>query len=139
MHAKVLIVDDWLLRVGSSNLNNRSLGFDTECDLIVEADRSDDPADIRGTIARIRDDLLAEHLGRTADDVAAALAAADGRLSTAVDSLLSKGRTLVPYEPEDVAFYEEPFAENELLDPERPPTLRRWLARRFSLRPSPVR
>ncbi len=29
VHAKVLVMDDRLLRIGSSNLNNRSLGYDT--------------------------------------------------------------------------------------------------------------
>ena len=32
VHSKVLVVDDRLLRIGSSNLNNRSMGFDSECD-----------------------------------------------------------------------------------------------------------
>ena len=32
VHAKILTMDDKLLRVGSSNLNNRSMSFDTECD-----------------------------------------------------------------------------------------------------------
>src|SRR5690606_9645133 len=42
VHAKILVIDDALLRVGSSNLNNRSMGFDTECDLIIEADGQKD-------------------------------------------------------------------------------------------------
>ena len=37
VHSKVMIVDDCLLRVGSANLNNRSMGADTECDLAFEA------------------------------------------------------------------------------------------------------
>ena len=37
VHSKVMIVDDRLLRVGSANANNRSMGTDTECDLAVEA------------------------------------------------------------------------------------------------------
>jgi phosphatidylserine/phosphatidylglycerophosphate/cardiolipin synthase-like enzyme len=36
VHAKVLVMDDRLLRIGSSNLNNRSMGFDSECDLSIE-------------------------------------------------------------------------------------------------------
>jgi phosphatidylserine/phosphatidylglycerophosphate/cardiolipin synthase-like enzyme len=28
IHAKVMIIDDTILRVGSSNLSNRSMGFD---------------------------------------------------------------------------------------------------------------
>ena len=38
VHSKVAIVDDRLLRVGSANLNHRSAGFDTECDLALEAE-----------------------------------------------------------------------------------------------------
>ena len=38
VHSKVLVIDDRLLRVGSSNFNNRSMGFDSECDVAVEAD-----------------------------------------------------------------------------------------------------
>ena len=30
-------IDDTLLRIGSANINNRSMGFDTECDLSLEA------------------------------------------------------------------------------------------------------
>ena len=36
VHAKLAIIDDVLLRVGSSNVNNRSFGLDTECDLSIE-------------------------------------------------------------------------------------------------------
>jgi phosphatidylserine/phosphatidylglycerophosphate/cardiolipin synthase-like enzyme len=32
------VLDDRLLRVGSSNLNNRSMGFDSECDVVLDAD-----------------------------------------------------------------------------------------------------
>jgi phospholipase D1/2 len=37
-----MIVDDEWLRIGSSNLSNRSMGVDSECDVTVEAqgDRS---------------------------------------------------------------------------------------------------
>jgi hypothetical protein len=37
VHAKILIMDDRLMRGGSSKINNRSPGFDAECDLSVEA------------------------------------------------------------------------------------------------------
>jgi phospholipase D1/2 len=37
VHSKVMIVDDGFLRVGSANINNRSMGADTECDLAFEA------------------------------------------------------------------------------------------------------
>ncbi len=41
VHAKVTIVDDRFLRIGSTNLNNRSMGFDTECDIAAEAEPED--------------------------------------------------------------------------------------------------
>ena len=33
LHSMVMTVDDELVRIGSSNLNNRSMGIDSECDL----------------------------------------------------------------------------------------------------------
>ena len=64
VHAKVSIVDDRLLRVGSSNLNNRSQGLDSECDVIIDAalaaNRGSGPA-----MTALRHRLMAEHLGCT--------------------------------------------------------------------------
>src|SRR5690606_35650257 len=63
VHAKIMVIDDRLLRVGSSNLNNRSMGFDSECDLAMEAVEGDsDETRLRKAFHAIRDDLLAEHL-----------------------------------------------------------------------------
>jgi phosphatidylserine/phosphatidylglycerophosphate/cardiolipin synthase-like enzyme len=63
VHSKIMIVDDRLLRVGSANLNNRSLGFDTECDLSIEA--ASDDLQRRQSIRRILVRLLSEHTGST--------------------------------------------------------------------------
>lgn len=82
VHAKVLIVDDTFLRIGSSNLNNRSMGFDTECDVGIEAGT---PAE-RRAIASVRNRLIAEHWGSHEASVAAALAAG-GSVAKALDSL----------------------------------------------------
>jgi phospholipase D1/2 len=71
VHAKVLIVDDSFLRIGSSNLNNRSMGFDTECDLGIEAST----AEHRRAIAAVRNRLIAEHWGAEPAAVEEALAA----------------------------------------------------------------
>ena len=58
IHSKLVIVDDVFLRIGSSNLNNRSIGLDSECDLAIEATTDE----MKSTIVRLRDRLLAEHL-----------------------------------------------------------------------------
>jgi phosphatidylserine/phosphatidylglycerophosphate/cardiolipin synthase-like enzyme len=122
VHAKIMVIDDRLLRVGSSNLNNRSMGFDTECDLAVEAvPGSADEGRIRATILSVREDLLCEHLGAEQAAFAAALNAAAGSLLKAIDALRGRGRTLRPLEPSEVAGDESALAENELIDPERPP------------------
>ncbi len=130
VHAKVMVIDDRLLRVGSSNLNNRSLGVDTECDLAIEA--SDDDTEKRARIIALRDDLLAEHLGCSPDDIAAAIADA-GSLIGAIERLCGPGRSLRPFEPPDLGdLTEAVLGENELLDPES--LTRRWprLRRRIS-------
>ena len=53
VHSKVMIVDDGFLRVGSANLNNRSMGADTECDLAFEADGEEHREFIRGLRRRL--------------------------------------------------------------------------------------
>ncbi len=126
VHAKVVVMDDRLLRVGSSNLNNRSLGLDTECDVTVEArdDRSRD-LEVRRQIIRLRNDLIAEHLGVTLRDIETAIEQANGRLIGAIEALRGSGKTLVPFTPPDLNVVEgEVLGENDLLDPERP--ARRW-------------
>ena len=54
VHSKVSIIDDGFLRIGSANLNNRSAGFDTECDVSFHATSEEDSA----AIARFRARLL---------------------------------------------------------------------------------
>jgi phospholipase D1/2 len=66
VHSKLLIIDDRLLKLGSANMSNRSMGLDTECDLVLEADGEADQFTARA-IAAFRTRLLAEHLGVAAD------------------------------------------------------------------------
>ncbi|HET6280984.1 MAG TPA: VTT domain-containing protein [Polyangia bacterium] len=99
VHAKVLIVDDRVLRIGSSNLSNRSMGVDSECDLVIAGDGQGQDSDrLHATIAGFRNRLLAEHLGVTEPQVAQALAR-HGSLVAAVQSLRAprgNARTLKP-------------------------------------------
>jgi phospholipase D1/2 len=123
VHAKVVVMDDRLLRVGSSNLNNRSLGLDTECDLSIEARPGD--TDLRRRIVSLRDDLVAEHLGVEPRAVTAAITAAGGSLIGAIETLRGPGRSLVPFSPPDLnAVEDKVLRESDLLDPERP--AHRW-------------
>jgi uncharacterized membrane protein YdjX (TVP38/TMEM64 family) len=89
IHAKLMVVDDRLLIVGSANLAKRSMSLDTECDLAVEAG---DEAD-RRAIARVRHELLGEHLGCPPATLIEA-AAERGSLIAALDALSGGPRRL---------------------------------------------
>ncbi|KQM97648.1 phospholipase D-like domain-containing protein [Sphingomonas sp. Leaf25] len=118
VHAKVTVIDDQLLRVGSSNFNNRSLRLDTECDVTIDATRSAN-ADERSTIAGIRDSLLAEHLDVTCQVVQDTLACTNSLIAT-IEELRGDGRSLRPYEIPDLNGVMEWLADNKVLDPEGP-------------------
>ncbi|HET9429195.1 MAG TPA: phospholipase D-like domain-containing protein [Allosphingosinicella sp.] len=135
VHAKVSIVDGRLLRVGSSNLNNRSMGLDSECDIILDAARAAN-AHCRAGIEEIRLRLLAEHLGCSIEDYEDAESRA-GSMIAAIEEMLGTGKTLDPLEVEEPGVVEEFIADNELLDPESADqmfeaTTRRGLARSWS-------
>ena len=133
VHAKVTIVDDRLLRVGSSNFNNRSMGFDTECDLVVEAvPGRRGVQEVRDQIVHVRNDLIAEHLGTSPAKVAKSVASC-GSLIDTIEKLRGDRRTLVPYVPKKPKKFEEALAENDLLDPERPPSWTKRALRRLPL------
>lgn len=114
VHAKVMIVDEEVLRVGSANMNNRSMGLDSECDLIVEAEGDREAGK---TIARLRADLLAEHLGREREEVERCLAE-KGSLIACIEALRGSGRSLRPLEPEEPSDIAKAAAKSEALDPE---------------------
>jgi phosphatidylserine/phosphatidylglycerophosphate/cardiolipin synthase-like enzyme len=98
VHAKLAIIDEVLLRIGSSNLNNRSEGFDTECDLSLEASGPTAPASEK-CIATLRTHILAHWLGCD-DDVMATAMARTRRLGDAIESLRLQGYgRLRPLEP----------------------------------------
>lgn len=136
VHAKLTIVDDMILRVGSANMNNRSLGLDSECDLVLDC-RLRQNATACDAIAALRRRLLAEHLGVTPDQVSAELERTGSMIAT-IDALKHDGRTLKMLDvthPDAAGTF---IADNELLDPETPdgffePIARRSLFRRRKL------
>ncbi|TMJ04219.1 MAG: phospholipase [Alphaproteobacteria bacterium] len=115
VHSKVMIVDDRLLRIGSANLNNRSMGTDTECDLALEAASEAERAAIRNVRAR----LIADHCGVSTQEAAEAIAA-HGSPARAAGTLSGNGHRLRPVD--DGTPDEGEFAAylQTLADPERP-------------------
>jgi phosphatidylserine/phosphatidylglycerophosphate/cardiolipin synthase-like enzyme len=121
VHSKVLVIDDRLLRVGSSNLNNRSMGFDSECDIAIDADTNDPGHDrVRREITSVRDKLVSEHLGVPVGEFQEVVRTC-GSFLNAVDALRADGRTLRPFTEQTVSDEASPLAENDLMDPDHVP------------------
>jgi phospholipase D1/2 len=121
VHSKVLVVDDRLLRIGSSNLNNRSMGFDSECDVAVEADsNAADHNVVRSQITAVRHELVSEHLGVSVGEFESTLVRCRSFLKT-IEELRGQGRTLRPFTEQAVSDEASPLAESELTDPDHVP------------------
>ncbi|NBB52569.1 phospholipase [Rhizobium sp. CRIBSB] len=110
VHAKMTIVDDQVLRIGSANLNNRSMGFDTECDVAIETESE---AGVQ-TIRRLRHRSLGHFIGVDGD----AFGAMEDRCGSTGQAVLAFGsdrmRTLGAAAPTPVERF---FAEWQLGDP----------------------
>lgn len=115
IHSKLIIVDDVFVRVGSSNLNNRSIGLDTECDLAIEAHEDT----TRNAIAKLRNRLVAEHLGVGEQDFEGALEGASSLIG-AVERLNTGPRGLRSFGAAGENGPSRPILGTRLLDPKRP-------------------
>jgi phospholipase D1/2 len=117
VHSKVTVIDDDFLTIGSSNLSNRSLGLDTECNILVVS--GGDPR-VQGAIAALRARLLGEHLGVAPDVFQAQVAATHGLLAAIRALERPDARSLeeyVPPLPDDV---DAAAPAANLLDPIEP-------------------
>jgi phospholipase D1/2 len=116
VHAKLAIVDGRFVRVGSANLNNRSMGLDSECDLAIE-----DPGDgsVSGAATDLLTRLLAEHLDRPREVVAAHLQRSGSPHAT-IEALRGGPRTLEPLDGAVSPWLESVVPEAAVVDPERP-------------------
>lgn len=131
VHAKVTIVDDCLLRIGSTNMNNRSLGFDTECDVAIAPQDQVGQARIRA----FRHTTIGHFIG------------VSGREFEAVEAVMgSTGRAIVdfgsgrmsPLGAAQPSLIERTIAEYQLGDPvSSADAFRPWKRRNRSHRPLP--
>lgn len=128
VHAKIMVVDDEVLRVGSANWNNRSMRLDTECDIAIDTTLAGN-GEAQGAIARLRTSLLAEHLGSDPERVAAVFEET-GSLIATIERLRGPGRSLRDYVPKNLSSVEAWMADHEALDPEGPGALFEPIGRR---------
>jgi len=115
VHSKLMVVDDRLAIVGSANLNNRSMGLDTECNLAIEAAESRTAK----AIGDFRNRLLAEHLGAGAERVEQAIKR-EKSLISAIESLRGNPHTLRLLEGEVSPDADALLPEGSVVDPEKP-------------------
>jgi phosphatidylserine/phosphatidylglycerophosphate/cardiolipin synthase-like enzyme len=128
IHSKVMIVDDRFLEVGSANLNRRSIGLDTECDLAIEAADTE----TRRQIAEVRARFAAEHLGVTPEAVATTLQETQS-LIAAIERLNRNPRRLRGYSDISLKGPTRLMFGTRILDPKRPfPLLSLFRRRRSS-------
>ena len=116
VHAKILIIDDQVLRVGSANFNNRSLGLDSECDLTIDTALAANAA-AGEQISGILYDLIAEHTGGSAETLREQVRRASSLISV-IDQQDGPGPRLLRFQPAKPNKVERKLAKQEILDPE---------------------
>lgn len=116
VHAKIMVIDDCFVRIGSSNLSNRSLGLDSECDLAIAVEPNSAPAQ---AIIAFRNTLLAEHLGVMPEQIKEVISNKKSLIS-AVESLSGNDRSLCTLQGKIDKDLDQIVPESELLDPEKP-------------------
>jgi phosphatidylserine/phosphatidylglycerophosphate/cardiolipin synthase-like enzyme len=127
IHTKLFMVDDALLRLGSSNLNNRSQGLDTECDVAIEAR----DAVTSRAFASLRAQLLGEHLDIDPTEFAETLAR-HGSLIKTIETLNSQG-LLRRFDIDVARGPVRPLLGTGLMDPKKPFEPIWWLRRKLGL------
>lgn len=136
VHAKLTIVDDEMLRIGSANMNNRSMGLDSECDVFIDM-RREANAHVGPKITGLRHSLLAEHCGASEEELPQLLDRY-GSMSAMFEALPREGKHVRPLELPELNEAEKALAQSSVLDPERPgelfePMHKRGLFRRSGL------
>ena len=119
VHAKIMIIDDEILRIGSANLNNRSMGLDSECDVFIDSSRKGNEH-ARDAIFALRRSLLGEHCDIDEAEMGNLLSRF-GSMAAMIDhSRTEDGRNLRRYHPPELNTVERELAQSALLDPEDP-------------------
>jgi uncharacterized membrane protein YdjX (TVP38/TMEM64 family) len=116
VHSKVLIVDDRLFKVGSSNCSNRSLGVDTECDVAIESEGN---SVVAAKIEEFRNRLLGEHLGVPPSRIATRLQMTNSMIQT-IEDFRGTERSLKPLLVESTPVLETLSPGFGIIDPEKP-------------------
>lgn len=115
VHSKLLVVDNEFLTIGSANINNRSFGLDSECNISLEGNGDHT---IQQAIVDLRDDLLSEHLGLSVASLRQRRETAPSWIAL-IDSMRTNKRRLEPFQEARIEPF-EPAKKTLITDPERP-------------------
>ncbi|PKL37037.1 hypothetical protein CVV38_04090 [Candidatus Peregrinibacteria bacterium HGW-Peregrinibacteria-1] len=118
IHSKLMVVDDTYFRVGSANTINRSMGLDTETDLVIDGSESEV---LREKFRFWKLDIVAEHLGVSVGALEDELDKVDD-LNLAIKEVSNpeRGRYLQFMEIEKYQKFEENMTFSEFCDLESP-------------------
>lgn len=109
VHAKIMIVDDCILRLGSSNLDDRSMGFDTECDVAIEGQSQ--------LISEFRRRLICEHLDASFDEFDTAFSETGSLIQTIETLNKPTGRGFRRIEQQPEGLIGQVLADTRVMDP----------------------
>jgi len=124
VHAKLIIADGRIAKIGSANLTNRSMRVDSELDLVIAAK---EPLDC---VTRLLHRVLAMHHGIEADEVGELARNKNGLLEL-VDALRKEdGHSLLPAPVVELNHMQRQLADSNLLDPEEPLDPGYWIRNR---------
>ncbi|KRA66158.1 phospholipase [Caulobacter sp. Root655] len=132
VHSKVAIMDDRVLRLGSANLNNRSIGLDTECDIAFEGRDETSRAAIRAFLGRLIGHFLDHETGYVLETYDR-----EGGLAATINALDRKGgepRRLAPVPPRQLTGVQQFIADWSLGDATAPDDAWRPWGRRTRLK-----
>lgn len=114
VHAKLIIADGSMVKIGSSNLTNRSMRVDSELDLVIAAKEE------LGCATRLLHRVLAIH-HRIEPEKVVEIAEREKGLLGLVDALQTDGgHSLAPVPEVFQNHLQQQLADSKLLDPEEP-------------------
>ncbi len=116
VHSKLMIVDDRFVTLGSANLSNRSMGYDTECNIAIDSEGN--PA-VSAKVTEFRDRLLGEHMELAPELVGVNIEAA-GSIKKLIESRTDLDRTLKPLDAPVSEFLASIGPTFSVADPEEP-------------------
>ncbi len=116
VHSKLLIVDKTIIKVGSANLNNRSMGLDTECDISVEAKNETQQLAIETVLKQ----LLCEHLEVSLEELDQSFKKHNGSLLKTIAQYTIQDRSLRYFDDHTPFLLRWMSLSSRALDPSAP-------------------